>query len=42
VQLGEHNQHHIQVCPVFGRAIKAHDESSSSLPRWSGYVVSPT
>ena len=26
VQLGEHNQHHIQVCPVFGRAIKAHDE----------------
>ncbi len=30
VQLGEHNQHHIQVCPVFpvyGRALKAHDES---------------
>jgi hypothetical protein len=26
VQLGEHKQHHIQVCPVFGRAIKAHDE----------------
>ena len=27
VQLGEHNAHHIQVCPVFGRAIKAHDEA---------------
>ena len=27
VQLGEHNQHHIQVCPVYGRALKAHDEA---------------
>ena len=26
VQLGEHNQHHIQVCPIYGRALKAHDE----------------
>ncbi len=26
LQLGEHNQHHIQVCPVYGRAIKAHGE----------------
>ena len=26
VQLGEHKQHHIQVYPVNGRAIKAHDE----------------
>ena len=24
VQLGEHNQHHIQVCPIYGRALKAH------------------
>ncbi len=23
----EHNQHHIQVCPVYGRALKAHDEA---------------
>ena len=29
-QLGEHNQHHIQVCPtcpIYGRAMKAHDEA---------------
>ncbi len=26
VQLGEHNQHHIQACPICGRALKAHDE----------------
>ena len=26
MQLGEHNQHHIQVRPIYGRALKAHDE----------------
>ena len=42
VQLSEHNQHHIQVCPVFGRAIKAHDEVKFLVAQMSGYVVSPT
>ena len=27
VQLDEHNQNRIQVCPVFGRAIKTHYEA---------------
>ncbi len=27
MQLGEHNQHRIQVCSACGRAIKAHDEA---------------
>ena len=26
VQLGENNQHHIQIFPIYGRALKAHDE----------------
>ncbi len=33
MQLGEHNQHHIQVCPTYGRALKAHDEAKFLIAR---------